>query len=612
MAADVKAGASSAADLSADPTLESLRSPLASGISYKGRPVRRLRELLRLERRDLWVVFVYSVAIGLVTLVGPVAIQVLVNFIAFGSLLQPVIVLTLFVLAALVFSAVLTAYRSYTVEMIQRRVFARVAMDFGMRLIRIRTEAFDHWSAPDLVNRFFDVVTVQKAGADLLVSGFSLAMQTLVGMSLLAVYHPLLLAFDVVLLLVMLWVIFGIGRRGVSSAIQESERKYRIAAWLEDLAAHVDARKGASGLAYSMGRVNSLAKDYLDQRRAHYRVVIVQIASTLAVEALSLSILLGFGGLLVMRGELTLGQLVASEVVIALVLSAFVEFGKKLEAYYDMAAALDKLGQVIDVPLERTGADTPIHADRPAEIELRAASKAPTGGEPAIPSLSVHLEAGCRIAVSGPPGSGKSSLARMLAGLTEPDEGSMLFDGIDARNFSAMALRGPIAYLSDPSPVPDTIEKNVTLGREDIGLKEVHDALRQVGLLDTVVSLEQGLQTKMHDVLPLTCEQADRLILARAIAARPRLLVLDEALDRIGDPDAFESICSVVFGPGAPWTTVCVTNRPSVLARCDRCLWLDGTTVESISVDDATSRALEWLTGPRSGVQGCPDSGRGD
>ena len=222
---------------------------------------------------------------------------------------------------------------------------------------------------------------------------------------------------------------------------------------------------------------------------------------------------------------MTLGQLVASEVVIALVLSAFVEFGKKLEAYYDMAAALDKLGQVIDVPL-REDRGRYAHPCRQAgrRSSCGAASKAPTGGEPAIPSLSVHLEAGCRIAVSGPPGSGKSSLARMLAGLTEPDEGSMLFDGIDARNFSAMALRGPIAYLSDPSPVPDTIEKNVTLGREDIGLKEVHDALRQVGLLDTVVSLEQGLQTKMHDVLPLTCEQADRLILARAIAARPRLL----------------------------------------------------------------------------------------
>ena len=564
--------------------LEALRSPIEDGISYKGKPGHRLLALLRLERQEVWVVIVYSTGIGLLTLVGPVAIQVLVNVIAFESLLQPLVVLTVFVLVALGFAAGLKALRAYTVEIIQRRFFVRVATDFGQRLTRVRAEVFDRFNGPELVNRFFDVVTVQKSAAELLINGVSLVMQTTVGMVLLAVYHPWLLGYDLILLAVMLWVVFGVGRGAVKSAIKESEGKYKIAAWLEEIAAHVSSLKSTSGVDYSLGRVNSLAKEYLAHRTAHFRVVMRQIVSSLVVQALSVSLLLGIGGLLVMRGQLTLGQLVASEVVITMVVSAFAEFGKKLETYYDLLAALDKLGQVIDLPLERGGSRPPAFREHAASVELQNVGVVLFGREPALDRASLQVAAGQRVAVTGPSRAGKTALASVLGGLRSPDSGAFLVDGLDVRDFSPEAFRETVALAGGAGLFSETIERNVSMNRPGIGLERIRDVLEQLGLLNEVLALPEGLQTVLRNGAPLTDEQAERLVLARSVAGDPRVVIVDRVLDRIGDPRAFEAACGVLFAPDAPWTLVCITYRPDIVARCDRCFSVDQGAAEEIDV----------------------------
>lgn len=571
--------------------LEDLRSPLEEGATYKGRPAYRLVALLRLERKELWVVIVYSIGVGLLTLVAPVAIQVLVNIIAFEALVQPLVILTVFVLVALCFAAALKALRVYTVEIIQRRFFVRVATDFGQRLIRVRTEGFEGFNGPELVNRFFDVVTVQKSAADLLMNGVSLVMQTAVGMLLLAVYHPWLLGYDVILLGVMLWVVFGVGRSGVKSAIKESQGKYAIAAWLEEVAAHVSAVKSTSGVRYSLGRVNGLAKEYLTHRSAHFHVVMRQVVSSLAVQALSVSLLLGIGGLLVMRGQLTLGQLVASEVVITMVVSAFSEFGKKLETYYDLLAALDKLGQVIDLPLERGGSRVPTQRHGPASVEVANLSVVAFGGHPALDGVSLRITAGERVAIAGPPGGGKSALANVLAGLRNPHAGNLRIDGLDARDFVPAAFREAVALASGAAVFSDTIESNVSLNRPRVGLEQVHEALDEVGLLEEVLALPDGLRTLLTNGAPLTQEQAERLVLARAIAGNPRVMIVDQVLDRIGDPRALETVCKRLFAASAPWTLVCITNHPEIIARCDRCARMDRGDLREVEGQEQHTRA---------------------
>ena len=569
--------------------LDTLRSP--DSRSFDGRPLDRLRALLALERKDLWVVVIYSIGVGLLSLVVPVAVQAVVNFIAFGSLLQPLVILTLFVLVALGFSSVMNAFRVFTVEIIQRRLFVRVTADFAQRLVSVRKEAFDRLHGPEMVNRFFDVVTVQKSAAALLMDGLSLVMQTALGMILLAVYHPLLLAFDVFLLLVMALIFFVLGRGAIPTAISESKAKYSIAAWLEEIAGHVTAFKSATGAAYALGRADALAKEYLERRRTHFRIVLRQIAGSLILQAVASALLLGIGGFLVMQGQLTLGQLVAAELIVTTVVAGFSKFGKKLETYYDLLAALDKLGQVIDLPLERTGGSELPTGGGPASAQLVDVGLNAGAGEPALEGVTLLINPGERIGLTGSSGSGKSALADALHGLRRPDSGVFLLDGLDTRDLSLSKLRDQVALVRGLDVISDTVERNVSLGRQGIGLREVRDALDQVGLLDDILAMPDGFQTTLTaGGSPLTSVQAARLVLARAIAARPRLLILDDALYRFDDPESRDALCRSLFSDDAPWTLLCITSREDLLARCGRVLTLESGRLLERSIVGGTDR----------------------
>lgn len=569
--------------------LDALRSP-QGGPSYEGNPVARLRALLRLERRDLWVVVIYSIGVGLLTLVVPVAVQAMVNFIAFGSLLQPLVILTLFVLVALGFSSVMNAFRVFTVEIIQRRLFVRVAADFAQRLVSVKSEAFERFYGPELVNRFFDVVTLQKSASLLLLDGLTLIMQTVLGLILLAVYHPLLLAFDVLLLLAMAVIIFVLGRGAVPSAIKESKAKYSIAAWLEEIAAHIPVFKSASGTAYALGETDKLAKYYLEHRKQHFRVVMRQIIGALSLQAAASASLLGIGGFLVMEGQLTLGQLVAAELIVTTVVSGFSKFGKKLETYYDMLAALDKLGQMIDLPTERVGTGSPSRSEKPSAVELKDVMLTASFGEPALDGLSLKIEAGERLAVTGPSGTGKTALAGLLFGLRRAESGVVLLDGIDARDLSLTALREDAALVGEGDVIWDTVERNVSMGRPKVDLQEVYQALVQVGLLEEILTLPDGVQTMLiGGGAPLTGTQAVRLTLARAIVGRPRLLIVDGILDRIRNPALLDLICETLFARDAPWTLVCITKDPDLMQRCDRIVELEKGALRTLSTTEGNA-----------------------
>ncbi len=570
----------------AEAPLDALRSP-SGGKSHDGNPAARLRALLQLERHDLWVVVIYSIGIGLFTLAVPIAVQAVVNFIAFGSLLQPLVILTLFVLVALGFSSVMNAFRVFTVEIIQRRLFVRVAADFAQRLVSVKTEVFERFHGPELVNRFFDVVTVQKSAALLLLDGLTLVMQTGLGLILLAVYHPLLLAFDAFLLLAMTLIIFVLGRGAVPSAIQESKAKYAIAAWLEEIAAHVPVFKSSSGAAYALGRTDRLAKYYLERRKEHFQVVLRQIVGSLSLQAIASASLLAIGGFLVMEGQLTLGQLVAAELIVTTVVSGFSKFGKKLETFYDMLAALDKLGQMIDLPIETDGASRPPLREGPAAVQLREVTLKASFGEPAIDHVSLRIEAGERLGVTGASGSGKTALAGLLYGLRRPETGFFLLDNLDARDLSLKHLRENTAIVSEGALIWDTVERNVSMNRPEVGFEQVQQALAQVGMLDYVLALPDGLQTLLSGGgAPLTGTQAIRLTLARAIVGQPRLLIVDSILDLIQEPPLLDLICRTLFAPDAPWTLVCITNSPELMRRCDRVVELEQGRLREVSTKE--------------------------
>lgn len=536
-------------------------------------PWARLRALISLERSELVALVVYAVVVGALSLAVPVAVQVLVNTIAFGSLLQPLVVLVILLTGVLVFAGTIQVVGWYAVEVLQRRVFVRVAEDFARRLLGAGTEVHDRKDVRELTNRFFEVVSLQKTLGRLLLDGLGLVLQTAVGMVLLGFYHPVLLAFDVGLLIALAAVI-SLGWGAVPSAIRESRAKYRVAAWLETLAARPTAFGGSRPAYVAATTADALTRDYLESRRAHYRRVLRQLIGGVGVQVITLVTLLGLGGWLVMEGELTLGQLVAAELVVGAIGVGFAKLGKHLESTYDLLASLDKVGQVVDL-----APNPSLPSEAPALVwpmTLHGVRLARGDSPPGAP-VTATVEAGSRLRLRGTSGSGKSVLLEALAGLRAWSEGRVAMAGVERADCRMLRSTG---WLSRPDHAVDgTVFENLRLGDPDLTEAGAWELLRAVELDERVAGLEGGLGAAVLSHGGSLCRSdVARLCLARALASDAPLLLVDGTLDRnvLGlSPESHARLLDRVLGPDAPWAVVVVSDDTAVIARCEGEIDLD-------------------------------------
>lgn len=542
-------------------------------------PFRRLVSLLRLEREDVQIGVIYGVGVGIVSLAAPIGVQSLVSTVALGGLLQPVVVLTALVLVGLITVAALRAAQTWVVERIQQRVFTRIATDLANRLPRVDHVALKGRGNPELVNRFLEVANLQKGIAMILVDGAGVVLSTLVGMILLAFYHPALLALDVLIAASLIALLTIPGKAAVASAIKESKEKYAVTAWLEELLRHPVTFKSASGAELAASRADDLVRGYLGARKKHFKSVFRQVVGALAIQAAASAALIGVGGWLVIEGKLSLGQLVAAELVLTLVVAGIAKLGKYLETYYDLLAGVDKVGQLIDLPLE--DAEGLILAPRGglARVEVREVDVA-LNGTAVLSNVSFTLAPGARAVLSGETGAGKSALADVVLGLRRPERGRVLFDGVETRELQVESLREQIALVRHVEIFAGSVFDNVRAGRPGVGVAEVCAALEQVGLREAVERMPNGVHTALSSGgVELSAGQACQLMLARAVAKRPRFMVIDGALDAL-DPETRSATWDLLFSARAPWTLLVATNDAAIARRADQVIHVAGGRVE--------------------------------
>jgi putative ABC transport system ATP-binding protein len=521
------------------------------------RPWDRVKALLALERDDVWVVVIYSAAVGVLTLATPIAVQSLVGTVAFGTLLQPIVVLALLFLVALGFQSALKALETIVIETLQARFFARVSLDVAYRLPRVqRDEA--HPVTPELVNRFFDVPTVQKSLATVLTDGLEAVMQIVIGLLVLAFYHPALLALDLVLVTATLLLVLLPLRRGVRTAFDESKYKYALAAWLQELARAPAAFRGTGGSALASARADALTREYLSARRRHFSVIFGQTVSALAVHVVASAVLLGFGGYLVVNQSLTLGQLIAAELIVGAVTLSITKFGKILEASYDLVVGLAKVGHLIDLEIDTQEAAETFPGAGPLPLRL---SKVEVDGQ----AISLEVSAGAKVALVGARG---GALGELLAGVSRPSSGAYEVNGVDVRRARSVGLHDVVALVRVDDLFAGTLQENVSLTRPGVTPAEVRAAIERVGLEDDVRALPDGYETELGERgAPLSQSQALRLVVARALASNPRLIIVDDTLDSL-DPVARSRAVAALTRRDAPWTLVALVSDPaSALAR---------------------------------------------
>lgn len=556
-------------------------------------PFHRLVALLRPEAPEIRVILILSIISGVLYLATPLTADAVVNNFAFGGeqpvYVQALIVLAVFLLFLLGMLGVLRGAQEYAMEIIQRRLFVRLTADLSFRLPRVPLEVLERHQGPELVNRFFDVVTVQKSASGLLLDGINVIFSTLIGLVVLGFYHPLLLFFAAILLVLLMLVLFLPSRRAVRTSIEESYAKHAVVGWLEQIAMFPLLFRASGASEMACARADRLALEYLEARKSHFRVLIGQIVGLLTLQAIASAALLSIGGWLVLRAELTLGQLVASELIVASIVAAIAKLGKHLESWYDALAAVDKLGYLVDLPIERETGEKPAVSENGLRVELRGLGYTPADGNPVLLDQTLEIRPGSTLGIVSPGGLGGSALLDLVAGLRSPTSGQVLLNGVDLRLWQLEELRRQVFLVRGQDIVQGSLLENIRLGRPEIGIDEVNRALECVGLLSVVHRMPDGLETPLSPGgHPLSGSQRSRLILARAIVRKPRLLLVDEALDGL-EIETLERLESALFDAREPRTLVLVTRDPDLIRRCDQVLHLGECHLSRPSHADTTS-----------------------
>lgn len=545
-------------------------------------PLKRFLRILKPERKDIITLLIFSLFSGVLYLSLPLAVDTIVTNLAFGAqsdpYIQALIIVAKILAICLILQAFVLAFQYYVAEVIQRRIFVRTASELAFRLPRVRAQSLDGIHGPELVNRFLDVVTVQKNTTYFLLEGVNLVAASLIGMILLAFYHPLLLLLVTTLVVLIILVTWVLGKGAVDSAIEESIPKYDLVAWFQEIAAYPFMFKGSGGYDMAYHRTNLLATKFVNARKRHFGKVFRQISGLLVLSIIASVAVLILGTWLVLSQQITLGQLVASELIMSSIVYSLLKLGKKLEAWYDTMASTDKLGHIFDLETESTAGECPvIDYNQGIAIKARDLAFGYKGSKLLFQDQSFEIAPGEKVAIYGPQGSGVSSILNLFFAVRQPNQGSISFDGLDGRNWDLETLRESVQLLRRDEFIEGTIVDNLRLGRTEISMDEIREALERVGILDRILSLPQGLNLQIQvGGSPLSYTQRISLLFARALVQKPRLLLIDELFDGLDTP-IYDHLTKLIFEADLNCTVIVATRTKDLFSRCDRTLSLSSS-----------------------------------
>ena len=534
-----------------------------------------LLRLLSDERSDLITITLYAVMVALFSLTIPLASQGIIDAVSLGTFTNQIVILCGAITVGLLLYGAFNMLQHYTVDMLQRRLFAATGLEMAYRIPMMKRSALEGEYGPALVNRFFDVITMQKSLAKLLLNGLAYSLVALTSLLLLAIYSPFFLLIGLLALLFTPILVWGLGRNGLKTSIVESSAKYAMAHWLEDLARCQQSFKLNGTASYVHSRTDRLAANYVRARGRHFKVFGRQLVAAAVFRALIVGLALGIGGFLATRGDITLGQFVAAELVIVSLTSAGFNLVELFASGYDLLTAISKILHITEKPLESVGGEALPEGSGPAPISVKNVTVGYGGDRPALNDISFDVEAGTHVSIVGESGAGKTTLSRTLMRLHNLDRGRITFDGHDISRLDLQAYRRSIGLaLSTDELFKGTIEENITMGRH-FSYAEIEQALYMAHLDDDILSMPNGLQTPVTSAgLEFPQGFVRRVMIARAVIGEPRVLLLDEAFSGIEEPVRRKLIDRIY--PHDAWTLLTVVDGdPATIRRADRVVFLD-------------------------------------
>jgi ABC-type bacteriocin/lantibiotic exporter with double-glycine peptidase domain len=535
-------------------------------------PLKRFYNLLELDKKDVYQIFFYAIFAGLISLSLPLGIQAIINFIQSGRVSASWIILIVLVVFGVALIGILSLMQLRITENLQQKIFVRSSFEFAARLPKIKSEQLYNTYPPELANRFFDTMTIQKGTSKLLIDFSAALLQIVFGILLLSLYHPYFIIFGILLLFLLYFIFKFSYRSGLETSLKESKFKYKVAGWLQEVARNNFSFKNELNYDFALEKNNQIVSDYLNYREKHFDVIKRQFSQLIIFKIIITASLLSIGGFLVLSQQMNIGQFVAAEIIILLVINSVEKIIIGLETFYDVLTSVEKIGQVTDLELEEdtiTKNDT-CYTNIVLETE-NIKFKFPDSKKEVLNAISLKIEQGEKIVLDGENGSGKTTLIRLLSGLLQPTSGSFYINDDTFRKINLKQYRSQIgSIIHGETPFEGTILENITFKDTSIPFEDIKWAIDGVQLSSFIKSLPKGLDSRIFpEGKQLSSSNAQKILLARSIIHKPKILFYEDPTDSMDEKVANE-IIDFITSDANKWTIVVSSKNPYWKTKCSR------------------------------------------
>jgi ATP-binding cassette, subfamily B, bacterial len=534
------------------------------------RPISRLWNLVRLEKKEIGSIYFYAILSGLIQLTVPIGVQAIISFVLGASMVTSIVVLiTLIVLGVLVVG-IMQINQMKIIEKIQQNIFVKYAFDFAEKIPRFDLKKMDNIYLPEIINRFFDTNSLQKGISKLLLDIPTAMIQVIFGLLLLSFYHPIFILFGILLVAVLWIILYFTSFKGLATSLRESSYKYAVVGWLEEMARVITSFKFSHGTHLNLKKTDEKVSGYLMARTAHFKILLWQYRTLVAFKVIITTAMLTVGTYLLVHQQLNIGQFIAAEIVILTVISAVEKLIGSLENIYDVITALEKIEAVSEQSLEHDGTTPLLNAENGMEIEVENLTFEYIKDKPIIEEVDFKIPANAKVAVMGAARSSKSSLLKLLSGSYHDFKGSILINKIPIGNYQLKSLRQHTGLLLSKQDIfLGTVYENIAMGKDNVDNAKIIALATQLKFNDFLKSLNNSLDTAL---LPngnqLSESVVQKILLLRALIDSPALLLLEKPFQ--GLSNEIVNILQDYLLNKIPNTTCFITTNDYVFAsKCD-------------------------------------------
>jgi ATP-binding cassette subfamily B protein len=493
-------------------------------------PLSKILNLVKLERKEITAVYFYAILNGLIQLSLPLGVQAIIGFVLGATMRASLIVLIALVVTGVLIVGIMQINQMKIIEKIQQKLFVRYSFAFATHIPKLDLKKNDTTYLPELVNRFFDIPILQKSLSKILLDIPTASIQIVFGLALLAFYHPAFIFFGI-FLIILLWLIIRYsGNRGLQTSIDESTYKYQVAGWLEESARVIKSIKLAKNNDLHLQKTDEEVSGYLQARNNHFKILLLQYNVLVLFKTVITAAMLIVGTILLVNQQLNIGQFIAAEIIILLILNSVEKLIMNLGTVYDTLTSIEKISSLTDKPVEENGSVQLTPANYGLQVEMKNLSFSYNDEKEILIDVSLQINSGDKVCIQGKDSSGKSTLLRLMAGAYTDFKGALLLDDVPVGNYDLDSVRSQIGVLVNHQDIFNgTVWENIALGNEHISRQTVNDIAAKVGLTDFISTLKKGYDTRLDPAgKRLPRNVIHKILLTRALAAKPRLLLLED------------------------------------------------------------------------------------